>query len=282
MIVGILFAIGACVLSSIDTLINKDIMSNNSSKVHSILRILFVMPVLLIAALFDWHITPNAILWLCVYGVLEAINIFFHQTAIKVSNPLHIDLISKSKVLLVLIISFVLGIDSLSLLSSIFIVVFVIGTVLTINFQTEAETEEKTGFLGIVFEIISVLARCFKPFILKYTITNDLISSSTLAFLSMPIALIILLIMFRPSINFKEINYKKYILQAVVVGVGMLFGVWSVEYGNAVISNTIAACTVVIIMLYELIFNHKKYKPLSYVGVTVALASIILACVFLG
>lgn len=276
--IGILFAFLVALLKAIDTLMNKSVMKEIHPLHHALYRILFVTPILFIAALFNWQIQHHVIWFLLGYGALEAVNILAHQMAVKNSNPLHIEMISKSKVILALIISFVLVIDELSLWKTVGIIIFVIGTILTINFHNEKDGE-KTGRVGIVLEMISVLARTFKPFILKYCVTNGYISSEMLAFLSMPIAFIILLTIFRPKLNFKEVSVKKYFLQALVVALSMLASGWAISMSNTVIVNAIESFSVFFIMIISFIIFKKKYTILSIIGLILSTIGIIISIV---
>lgn len=276
--IGILFAVLCALSKAIDTLLNKSVMRQVSATNHAIYRIIFVTPVLLIAALFNWHIDLNCLPYVLVYGVLESINIFTHQLAVKKSNPLHIEIISKSKVIFTLIISFVLAIDRLSLWSTIGIAVFMAGTVLTINFQNKGDSE-RTDMLGVGLEIVSVLARTFKPFILKSCIQKGLISNETMAFLSMIIACLVLLAVFRPRLDYKEISVPKYSAQAIVVGLGMLLSGWAITNANIVLVNAIESTTVVFIMLIGFTVYKKRYSSLTVIGSLISVAGIVLAIV---
>lgn len=275
---GIGFAFLVAFLKAIDTLMNKSVMKDIQPLHHALYRILFVTPILFIVSIFHWQIRIEVIWFLLGYGALEAVNILTHQIAVKKSNPLHIEMISKSKVILTLIVSFVLMIDELSLWKTIGIIIFVIGTILTINFHTERDGE-RTGKIGIILEMISVLARTFKPFILKYCIVNGYISSEMMAFLSMPIAFVVLLIIFRPKLNFREISVKKYSLQALVVALSMLASGWAISMSNTVIVNAIESFSVFFIMLISYVLYKKKYKVLSIIGLVLSTIGIVLAIV---
>ncbi len=278
MILGLFFAVLCALTKAIDTYINKDVMLNQSATNHAFYRIIFVTPILMIAAIIHWEFSPGVIWYLLLFGALEAVNILCHQLAIKKSNPLHVELISKSKVIFVLIVSFVLVIDKLSFWKIIGIVIFTIGAVLTINFQNKVD-DDKTNFLGIVLEIISVLARTFKPFILKICIQKSLISNETMAFLSMIVAFVLMFAVFRPKLDFKNLSIAKYSGQAVVVALGMLLSGWAVIYANTVIVNAIESTSVLFIMIISFITIRKKYPLLSILGCLISVAGIILSIV---
>lgn len=275
---GLLFALLCAITKAIDTLINKSVMENQSAVQHSLLRIVFVTPVLLIAAVLNWKLEAGVWWYLLLYGLLEAVNIYCHQLAVKKSEPLHIEIISKSKVIFVLIVSFLLGIDRLSWQSTLGIAVFMAGTVLTINFQNR-QSRDHTGWAGIVLETVSVLARTFKPFVLKVCVQKSLISNETMAFLSMFIAFGVLYAAFRPKLDFKAISVKKYTGQAIVVGLGMLLSGWAVIYANTVIVNAIESTTVFFVMAFSGLVLRKKYNLLTVVGSLIAVAGIVLSIV---
>ena len=275
--IGILFAVLCALSKAIDTLLNKSVMRSVSAANHAIYRIVFVTPVLLIAALFNWRLEVACLPYVLLYGILESINIFSHQLAVKRSNPLHIEIVSKSKIIFTLILSFVLMIDQLSFWSTIGIAVFMIGTVLTINFQRKGE--ERTDMRGVGLEIISVLARTFKPFILKSCIQKGLTSSETMAFLSMIVAFFVLLAVFRPRLDYKEISVPKYAAQAIIVGLGMLLSGWAITQANIVVVNAIESTTIVFIMAISYLLYKKKYSLLTIIGSLVSVVGIVLAIV---
>ena len=275
---GIVFAILCAVTKAIDTLINKNVMQNQSAINHSFFRIIFVAPVLFIASLFHWHFEAGVWWYLIIYGVLEAINIVCHQQAVKKSNPLHIEIISKSKVLFAIIVSFVLMIDRLTLWSTLGIIVFVTGTVLAINVQNKND-EEKTTATGVILELISVLARTFKPFLLKICLQKSLISNETMAFLSMVVAFVVLFVLVRPKLSFKEISVPKYFAQACIVGIGMLLSGWAIMNANTIIVNAIESTTVIFIMIISYFLYKKKYPLLSILGSIISIIGIVLAIV---
>ena len=232
---------------------------------------------MLVAALFNWQLKAESIIFILIYGLLEAVNIFSHQLAVKRSNPLHIEMISKSKVIFTLIISFVLVIDTLSFWKTVGIIVFMTGAVLTINFQNK--NDDTTDLAGIALELVSVLARTFKPFILKSCIQKALISNETMAFLSMIVAFIALFAVLRPKLDFHEISLKKYSLQAVVVALGMLLSGWAITGANIVVVNAIESTTVIFIMIISYTLYKKKYTALSIIGSLISVAGIVLAIV---
>lgn len=216
--------------------------------------------------------------YLLFYGVLEAVNILSHQLAVKRSNPLHIEIISKSKVVFALILSFVLCIDTLSLWNSLGIGIFMVGVVLTVNFQNRQEGE-RTGKAGVLLEIVSVLARTFKPFVLKVAVQRSLISNETMAFLSMIVAFVLLFALFRPKLNFKEIPVRMYAGQAVVVALGMLLSGWAVILANTVVVNAIESTSVIFVMLIGFLFAHRKYRRLTVIGCIISVLGIVWAVI---
>jgi len=277
MLLGLIFAVLCALSKAVDTFINKDVMRNQSATNHVFYRIIFVTPILFIASLFNWDFNVKVIWYLLLFGLLEAINIFCHQTAIKKSNSLHIELVSKSKVIFALIVSFVLAIDKLSFWKIIGIAVFMIGAVMSINFQNK--NDDKTTPLGLGLEIISVLARTFKPFILKTCIQKSLVSNETMSFLSMIVAFVILFACFRPKLDFKGVSFKKYTGQALVVGAGMLLSGWAVIFANTVIVNAIESTSVIFIMFLGFFITKKKYSFITILGSIISIIGIVLSIV---
>lgn len=277
-VLGLLFALLDSLSKAIDTLINKKIMRTRSAEEHTVLRIMFVIPIFFIASLFNWRLEAGCIGFLLLYGALEAVNIFCHQLAVKSSNAVHVEMIAKSKVLLAMIVSFVLVIDTLSVGGVIGIVVFVAGAVLTINFQNK--NDDRTGAKGIFFEIVSVIARTFKPFILKTCVKRGLISNETMLFFSMVVALVLLCAVLRPRIDLKTVPVKAYTAQAAMVAAGMILSGWAVIYANIVIVNAIESMSVFFVMLISAVLYKKKYTALSAIGCALSVLGIVISIIF--
>lgn len=277
-VLGLLFALLDSLSKAIDTLINKKIMRTRSAEEHTVLRIMFVIPIFFIASLFNWRLEAGCIGFLLLYGALEAVNIFCHQLAVKSSNAVHVEMIAKSKVLLAMIVSFVLVIDTLSVGGVIGIMVFVAGAVLTINFQNK--NDDRTGAKGIFFEIVSVIARTFKPFILKTCVKRGLISNETMLFFSMVVALVLLCAVLRPRIDLKTVPVKAYTAQAAMVAAGMILSGWAVIYANIVIVNAIESMSVFFVMLISAVLYKKKYTALSAIGCALSVLGIVISIIF--
>ena len=275
---GILLGLIIALLKAMDSIMNKSIMENVSPIHHSIYRIIFVSPILLVAALVNWQIQLDKVWHLVLlYGVIEAVNILFHQKAIKAGNLVFIELLSRSKTIFALVLSFVLVIDTPSTLAVVGIVVFTIATYFTVTKRVESKTGEKTSHISLLYEMISVLSRVVKPFLIKGILTAELISSETIAFLSMPIALVCLMAVYRPKLNFKEIDCKKYSLQALVVAAGMLVGVYAVKYANIVTVSAVENFSVFFVILFAVIVQKRKYPLTVFIGLGLAICGLILA-----
>ena len=277
-VLGLLFALLDSLSKAIDTLLNKSIMRTRSAGEHAVLRIVFVIPLLFAASLFNWSFKRGCVVYLLAYGLLEAVNILFHQLAVKRSNPLHSELISKSKVRFAMAMAFVLTSDTLSFVSVVGIIVFVAGAVLTINYQSRGD--ERTDAVGIIMETVSVLARTFKPFVLKTCVQRELISNETMAFLSMVVALVVLWAAFRPRVSVKEVPVKQYFLQAAIGAAGMLFSGWAVIYANIVIVNAIASTSVIFVMLISALCFRKKYPAVTVAGCLLSILGLAVSVIF--
>lgn len=277
---GILLGLVIALLKAIDSIMNKSIMENTSPIHHSIYRIIFVSPFLLLAALMNWQIQLDKV-WhfVLLYGIIEAVNILFHQKAIKAGNLVFIELLSRSKTIFALILSFVLVIDTPSPLAVIGILLFTVATYFTVTKKVESKTGEKTSHLSLLYEMISVLARVVKPFLIKGILTSELVSTETITFLSMPISLVCLLAVYRPKLNFKEINCKKYSLQALIVAAGMLVGVYAVKHANIVTVSAVENFSVFYVILYTVIIQKKKYPFWVFIGLALAIGGLVLASV---
>ena len=133
---GIILGLVTALLMAIDTYMNKELMNNTSPLLHSGYRILFVIPYLLIAALFNWNFNIKCIYMLLIYGVNEVINIIFHQKAINKLNIVHDEMLSKSNVLFIYLISLLLYEGSFNTYGLLSIILFTLGMIFTIDFKS--------------------------------------------------------------------------------------------------------------------------------------------------
>lgn len=270
-LVGILLATIMMISKVFDTLLNKKFVDNYDPIQHSINRIVIVIPILLIASLPNWMITSQALWMLLLYSLFDATNILFHQSSLKYLKPHTADAISKSKVVMVLIFSIALGISKINIQTIVGVLVFFTGLVLVVDYSKKgSETTKKSSILGIFLQVLSVFSRSVKPFIIKEVLVNNLASNETMVFLSMPIALIMLMAIFRkrPSIN--RNNIKLYTIQGVFVALSMILMGYAVLYSNAVAVAVIESFSIIVLILISFILYKKKQSPKVILGVMLA------------
>lgn len=277
-ILGIAFGVLTAILKGVDTSINKSLMGNTSAIDHSLYRIIFVTPVLLVAALFHWQISVDSLLLLGLYGLLEAGNILAHQFAIKSLNSVHAEILSKSKSLTTYILSIILVVESVSVKGILGIVIFTAGMLITIDFKT-IDPRKFSSFSGYLFEIASVLIRTVKPFVLYRLLADGTISNEVLAFLSMPIAFAIIWIAFRPKLQFMELDVKKYVIQALVVGASMIVSGYAVLYAGAVLTAMTENFSIFVVCIISFLIYHKKSSARVWIGGTLAVIGVILVSI---
>ncbi len=277
-VLGVIFGVFVAITKGIDTSINKSLMGTTSAIDHSLYRILFVTPVLFIAALFHWQISVASIGWLLAYGGLETVNILTHQLAIKSLNSVHAEILSKSKSLTTYILSLILVVESVSVKGVLGIVIFTAGMLITIDFK-ELDWKKFSSFQGYLFEIISVLARTIKPFILYKLLSEGSISNEVLAFLSMPIAFVFIWIIFRPKLSFKSINVKGYVAQAIIVGLSMIASGYAILYAGAVITSMVENLSIFVVCIISYFMVKKKPEYTVWIGATLAIIGVILVSV---
>ena len=279
-IIGIILAIVMTLSKVIDTLINKKIVDRNDPIMHSMNRIIIVSPLLFFAALSDWYISSDAYLLLFLFALFECFNIVFHQSSLKYLRPYTADVISKSKVITVLIIAIALGITTPNIYTIGGSIVFFVGLILLIDRKNNSEGKEvKSEKLGIMLQTFSVLCRSAKPFILKYILLNELASNETIVFLSMPISLIILLVMFRrkPSIN-RE-NIKIYSIQSLFVAVSMILVGYAVLNSSEIAVSIIESFSVSILFITSWIIEKERQPLIKIAGVAISLIGMIILVV---
>lgn len=274
--IGILLGILTAVLKGIDTVMNKSLMDDETSAIaHSLYRILFVTPILFVAALLHWTLSVKAIWWIVLYGLLEAANILLHQYAIKLIQPVYAELLSKSKALTTYLLSLILVIESVSVKGVLGVCVFMIGMFVTIDFKA-LKKEQYTSAKGYLSEIGSVLARTMKPFVLARLLLSGEVSNEVLALLSMPIAFVAIWITFRPKLPIKEIPKRKYFAQAIVVGASMLTMGYAVVYAGAVLTAMTEHFSVWVVGFLMFVFYKQVIPKRVWFGSMLAILGVIL------
>lgn len=277
-IIGISLGILVAILNGIDTSMNKSLMGSVSAIEHSLYRILFVTPVLLVAALFHWQISMESVWLLILYCLLEAGNILTHQLAIKSLNVIHAEILSKTKSLTTYILGLILVVESVSVKGVCGIVVFTAGLLITIDFKT-INPQKFSSFSGYLCEIISVLFRTVKPFVLYRLLSDGTISNEVLAFLSMPIAFAIIWIAFRPKLQFRKLNVRKYVIQALVVGASMIASGYAVLYAGAVLTAMTENFSIFVVCIISFLIYHEKSSARVWIGGTLAVIGVILVSI---
>ena len=280
-IFGVLLAFIMTFAKVLDTLLNKKIMVDIDPKLHSLYRIIFVSPILLFAALLNWQLSYEAIILITIYSVFEAFNILFHQMSLSKVEPELVDLISKSKILTVLIFGVAFSLEKIELHSVIGSILFVAGIILMmdLNFRKKNEIKNnKIRLLGIFFQIVSVLCRTAKPFILKHILLNQYASNETVVFLSMPISFITIYLLFRPKIDFNQIKtkIKPYILQSILVAISMILMGYALLFSNVLTVSIIESFSVIILAVLSMIASKKLLKTNKLIGCVIGVIGIII------
>lgn len=274
--IGILLGLLTAILQGVDTYLNKDLMNNVTAYEHSAYRIIFVIPYFIIAALLNWNFNIDAIPYLLIFGLIESLNIVFHQLSIKSLNPVHNEMLSKSNVIFVYIFSIILVEESIKTSGIISIVLFALGMLMTIDFSNI----KHMGLKGDIFELLSVILRAIKPFILREILLSGNISNEVLNLMSMIIAVIVILITFRPKLDFKGINIKLYSIQSLIVGSNMLALGYSVLYAGPILSSMLNSLSMFFVMILMYLFKHKKTNALTILGAIIIMASIFIEAIY--
>ena len=276
--IGIMLGVLTALCKAGDTIINKDIMGEISPIEHSLYRIVFVLPVLGIASIFNWHLEKDALGLLFVYGILEVINILFHQMAVKELKPIYAELISKSKTITTYIVSLIMMIESVSLGGVLGVIIFMVGIIITIDFSSLG-SEKYANKKGIFCEIVSVLIRTAKPFVLRQMLLSESISNETLAFLSMPIAFVFIYIIFRPKLNFRKLNVKKYSLQAVIVGISMITSGYAIIMASTVLTAMTENLSIFAVAIMSFFLYKKRNGFRFWIGAVLAVIGLVMVSI---
>lgn len=272
---GLLLGIITALFKAIDTMMNKSLMGNTSPIEHSLYRIVFVIPFLFLSACFNWNIRADAILPLIVYGGIEAVNILFHQLAIKSLNPIHAEVLSKSKALFTYVIGIVLTVQSVSVDGVAGVLIFILGMLFSIDFK-KVNPKEFADVKGYIFEIISVLARTVKPFILRALLISESVSNEVLACFSMVVAFCVIWIIFRPKLGFDKIDVKRYSLQALFVAISMITSGYAVLYAGALLASMLENFSVFFVIVISMILYKTKQSKNIWIGAILAVVGVVL------
>lgn len=271
---GIVLAFIMTLSKVIDTIINKRIVETSDPVKHSMNRIIIVMPILMIFALSNWYISSKAILLIVLFGLVECFNIVFHQASLKYLKTYTADIISKSKVILVLVIAIGLGISDLNLFIIGGTFIFFFGVILIIDFANNLE-EKRSNLLGIILQTLSVICRSAKPFIIKSILVDQLASNEVVVFLSMPISFIILWIVFRKKPSINKQNIKIYLYQAFFVATSMLLMGYAVYHSSEITVSIIEAFSGAILLLYSIFILKEKSTIKRFIGMTLTIIGLI-------
>lgn len=274
-ILGIIFGITVAFMRAVDVFLCKKLISDKSAALHSFCCIIFCVPFLFIMSLFNWKLDFSAMVFIILYGLIETINIFFHQRAIKHLEPVSVEILSKSKTFIVYIISLFMLIESFSISGFLGIILFMVGIFLTIDFSL-LNKNNFSSFKGYIFEIISVLARTIKPFILKYLITSNKVSNEVLVLFAMIISAALIFIIFKPKIQLEKNDIKGYLLRAFFDSIGMILSGYSILFSGALMASMTENLSIFIVAIFSYIIYKKKIDAKIIIGMFFVIGGLIL------
>lgn len=273
-ILGIIFGIIIAIMRAVDVFICKNLIKNKDASFHSFCCIIFCIPFLFITALFNWKLELSIIMYVFLYGIIEAVNIFFHQQAIKYLEPVSVEILSKTKTLLVYIISLILVIESISISGIFGIIIFTIGIFLTVDYSS-LNKKNYSSVKGYIYEIISVISRTIKPFILKYLLVSEKISNETLVFFAMIISASLIFILFKPKIKLEKNDLKGYFIRAFFDSIGMLLSGYAIFFAGALITSMMENLSIFMVAIISYLLYKKKIDKKTILGMICVIIGLI-------
>lgn len=272
---GIGLGIIVAILKAVDTLFSKSLAIDKSTQNHAFYCIVFTIPFLMCMALFNWNLKMTSFYLVVVYGLLEAVNIYCHQKAIKLLNPIHTELLSKSKTLMIYIVSIILLVESVTVEGIVAIILFMVGIFVSIDFSL-MDYRKFSNIKGYIFEIISVVMRTIKPFVLRRILITGEISNEVLVLLSMIIAGGLIFIFFRPEFNLKKNDIKNYLLRAGIDSVAMVLSGYAVLYAGALLTSMLENLSIFLVAIMSYFVYKKKVSLKIWIGIIFVTTSLIL------
>ena len=272
---GILLAIIMATVNGIDTVLNKICLKKLNGINHTFVRLITLLPVLLIIALFNWKIDLNSWPLLLLYTLLELINIVCHLCSVKIIDPTANEIVSKSKIIFVYLLGLILATEIFNVIDLIGIIIFVFAIYLTVDFS-KLKKKGNSGFKGYALEFISCLARTFKPFVIAKLLSSNTISNEVVVFLSMLITALIILILYRPKINYKELNYKIYFTQSLLVAISMLSYGYAVLFCGVLLTSMIENLSIISTCISVYFIYKEKVSIKTIIASVLCIAGILL------
>lgn len=276
-----MFALGICLglavaaLRAIDVFICKGLVEKKNAASHSFYCIVFCIPFLMAMSLAHWKLEMSALLPVLLYGSIETINIFFHQQAIKYLNPIHAEVLSKSKTLFVYIVSLILLVESVSVKGILGIILFMSGLLITIDFSS-LNYQNFSDMKGYIYEIVSVSARVVKPFVLKNLLLSDMISNEVLVLLSMIVSAILTLLVFRPELKLEKGEFKRYFFRAGLDSVSMILSGYAILLAGVLINSMVENLSIFIVAILSHFIYKKTIGHKIILGMFLVIAGLIL------
>lgn len=282
-IYGLILGCIIVVLKVMDIFLNKKVMLNVKPKNHTMYRIIFVMPFLLVAAIINWELKEEAYGLLLLYSIAEAFNILFYQWSLSKLEPEVSELIAQSKIIMVLLVGIGMGLEQPTMLQIIGAILFIFGVILILELRIKKvwaiSNCNKDMLLGILFQTISVVCRVIKPYVLKELMVQNLASNETVVFLSMPISLVVIYVIFKPKLDVKEINFKIYSIQALITGISMILAGYAVLYAGVLTITVTETFVVILLALINWLVYKSKLTVMKSWGLFIGVIGIMLVII---
>ena len=273
MLYGIILGILVAILKGVDTIFNKSLSKDKTIELHSFYCILFTIPFLLCMSLCNWKLDIVSTPFLFMYSFFEMLNIYYHQKAIKILNPVHTEILSKSKIWFVYILSIFFLIESVSVSGFVTVILFVASVIIGIDFKN-FNYKEFSDIKGYIYEIISVVSRTIKPFILRTLLISGTISNEVLIFFSMIIASFWLFIVFKPKIVFDKTKFSKYLFRAGLDSVSMILSGYAIFFAGALVTSMTECFSIFVVAILSRFIFKQKIEFKMWLSITLAIISI--------
>ena len=153
------------------------------------------------------------------------------------------------------------------------VILFVASVIIGIDFKN-FNYKEFSDIKGYIYEIISVVSRTIKPFILRTLLISGTISNEVLIFFSMIIASFWLFIVFKPKIVFDKTKFSKYLFRAGLDSVSMILSGYAIFFAGALVTSMTECFSIFVVAILSRFIFKQKIEFKMWLSITLAIISI--------
>jgi len=258
-ILEILIAFSVPLITVISVFISKKLVMEINVVNQSIYQLIFRIPFLIFAAIITWKYTDKLIPYIVVFGILDMITTVIYFWALKILDTTTFQLIGMSNIIITLFLGAIIGFEVIESKVILGIIIFVIAVYMVTNIKiTDIKgLSSNIEIIAIILKFVEIIIKAIKMFIIKELIVSGTGSNETIILLSTLIEFTLLLIVFRPKLDFKEIDSKAYIIQGLLTMLANAAMGYSMVAIGVVTLNTVRTSSVIMIALVYAIIDKK-------------------------